>query len=167
MNTEIAEEVIDIYLLTEQGQPIPAAHRYKVRIDAREFEVHTRHPSVEQLIALVDRKLCAFELIELLPDDNRELEPGDAIDLHQHGLHGFITAHRENVTIFIKGKPFEIKRGGHKVDQILALVGQTSAGYNLYEEKPGHPPMPVPEGSQLGITGCEVFSYQVKAGTSS
>lgn len=160
-------EEVDIFVLTEKGQPIPPAHRYKVRVDGQEFVLGTRYPSVEQLLALVHRKLCAYELIELLPNENLEVEPGDEIDLHQRGLRGFISAHREVVTIFIKGDPFPVKRGGYTVDQILGLVGQSSAGYNLYEEKPGCPPMPVPEGSTLQIVGCEVFTYQVKAGTSS
>jgi hypothetical protein len=142
--------------------------RYNVRIDEREFEVNTRHPSVEQLMELAKRDLCAYELIELRHgEDNREVEPGDSIDLHQHGLHGFITAHREFVTIFIKNKPFKVKRGAYTVDQILELVGVTSAGYNLYEEKPGQPPMPVPENQTLDIVGGERFTYQVKSGTSS
>ena len=140
---------------------------YIVHVNAKEFVLNTMHPSVEQLLALVGQNICAYELIELLPGDNREVEPGDAIDLHQRGLGGFITAHREIVTIFIKGNSFEVKRGEHTVDQILALVGETSAGYNLYEEKLGHPPMPVPEGSKLDIVGCEVFQCQVKSGTSS
>jgi len=145
----------------------PSTDNYKVRIDDREFLIHSRHPTIEELLDLVGRKLCAYELIELLQGENREVEPGDSIDLHAHGKLGFITAHREIVTIFIKGKPHPIKRGEHTVDQILGLVGETSAGYNLYEEKPGQPPMPVPENEKLHIVGCEVFTYQVKSGTSS
>ena len=145
----------------------PTRH-YKVRIDEKEFKVDTRHPSVELLISLVGRKLCAYELIELRHEgENREVEPGDSIDLDLHGQHGFITAHREIVTIFIKKNPFPVKRGNHTANQILHLVGLTSEGYNLYEEKPGHPPMPVPENANLCIVGCEIFSYQVKSGTSS
>lgn len=81
--------------------------------------------------------------------------------------HGLNTEDRELVTIFIKGKPYPVKRGEYSVDQILELVGETSAGYNLYEEKPGEPPMPVPENEKLNIVGCETFTYQVKSGTSS
>lgn len=146
---------------------IADGHR-KVNVDGKEFHVDTRYPTVEQILALVDRKLCAYELIEIGRDgDNREVEPGDKIDLDQRGLHGFITAHREFVTIFIKGAPFEVKRGSHTIDQILGLVGLTSEGYNLYEEKPGCPPMPVPENTSVEIFGCEIFTYQVKSGSSS
>jgi Multiubiquitin len=162
------ESILNEHQKPSGEQSAPSTHCYKVCIDAKEFEVNTRHPSVEQLLKLADRKLCAYELIEILHDgDNREVEPGDSIDLHQRGLHGFITAHREFVTIFIKNKPFQVRRGEHTVDQILELVNVTSQGYTLYEEKPGHPPMPVPENSKLDIAGCEVFAYQVKSGTSS
>lgn len=140
---------------------------YKVCIDEREFLIHSRHPSVEELLDLVGRKLCAYALIELLQGENREVEPSDSIDLHEHGKIGFITAHREVVTIFIKGRPYLVKRGEYSVDQILGLAGETSAGYNLYEEKLGQPPMPVPENEKLNIVGCEVFTYQVKSGTAS
>lgn len=145
----------------------PSMDSYKIRIDDREFLIHSRHPSVAELLELVGRKLCAYELIQLLEGENCEVEPGDTIDLRESGQHGFITAHREFVTILIKGNPYQIKRGEHTVDQILGLVGETSAGYNLYEEKLGQPPMPVPENEMLNIVGCEVFTYQVKSGTSS
>lgn len=142
--------------------------RDKITVDGKEFHIHTHRPTVEQILALVDRKLCAYELIELFHDgNNREVEPGDAIDLHHRGQHGFITAHRELVTIFIKGDPFEVKRGSHTVNQILGLVGLTSEGYNLYEEKPDCPPMPVPENAPIEVFGCEIFTYQVKSGSSS
>ena len=111
--------------------------RDKITVDGKEFHIHTHRPTVEQILALVDRKLCAYELIELFHDgNNREVEPGDAIDLHHRGQHGFITAHRELVTIFIKGDPFEVKRGSHTVNQILGLVGLTSKATTSTKRSP-------------------------------
>ena len=59
------------------------------------------------------------------------------------GLKGFITAHKEMVTIFINDAPYRIERGERTVAEILAKVGQTPEGYVLLEEKKG-PPMPLP-----------------------
>lgn len=162
-------EVVDALSHAEQSKPIPPAHMYTVQIDQKEFLIATGSPSVEQLLGLVDRQLCSHALFEIRGNSKHSVEPGDKINLHEHGSSEFITEPRELVTIVVKNMSFTVQRGEYTIDQILALIDAnlTSTGYNLYEEKPGQPPMPVPEKANVDIVGCEIFSYQVKAGTSS
>jgi len=140
---------------------------YKVLIDDEIHSIAYQNPSAEYLLELAGHRACAYELIECGQEENCEIGPRDPIELDEHRVRRFITAHRQTVTIFIKDQSHLIKRVHHSVDQILGLVGETAAGYNLYEEKPGQPPMPVPENEMLNIVGCEIFTYQVKSGKSS
>lgn len=88
------------------------------------------------------------------------------MDLRKRGLKGFITAHKEIVTIFINGVPYPIERGQRTVAQILTKVGETPEGYILLEEKDG-PPLPLPVDKPVPICGCETFHSQVQTGGSS
>ena len=94
------------------------------------------------------------------------MEPEEKVDLRKHGLKGFITAHKEIVTIFINDKPYRIERGQRTVAEILAKVGQTPEGYTLMEEKNG-PPLPLPPNLPVKVEGCEVFHSQAQSGGSS
>jgi len=168
-NQAISEAEIDIREMAESGREVPEAHVYRVRIDDRIVRVDTAHPTGEALLAKVDKRPCAFELIaEFVHCDNDVIEPEEVVDLRQRGLKGFITAYKEIVTIFINGndKPYEIERGDHTVRQILDKVGQTPDGYVLLEEKDG-PPMPVPPDQPIKICGCELFYSQPQSGGSS
>ncbi len=77
---------------------------------------------------------CGYELIEEFKHKESEVvEPGEQVDLRKRGLKGFITAHKEIVTIFINPSgtegTYQITRGDHTVAEILAKVGQTPEGY--------------------------------------
>ncbi len=144
----------------------PPYHEYQVHIDGEVVEVETRHPTGELLLKKVGKRPCAFELIEELHDhENDVVEPDETIDLETHGLKGFITAHKEVVTIFINGNPYPIDRGERTVSEILAKVGETADGYVLMEEKDG-PPLPLPSNRPVNIFGCEIFHSQVQSGSS-
>ena len=56
--------------------------------------------------------------------ENRVIEPGETVDLRQHGLKGFITAHKEIVTILINGDPYPIERGERTVTEILGKLAR-------------------------------------------
>ena len=86
--------------------------------------------------------------------------------VRKRGLKGFITAHREIVTIFINGDPYKIERGDRTVAEILGKVNETIEGYVLLEEKNG-PPMTLPPDKPVKIHGCEVFHTQTQSGGSS
>jgi hypothetical protein len=162
-----APDLVDIALYAERGERTPHGQRYRVRVDGDNYEIDTARPSEAALLALVNKRECAFELIEELRDrENYVVEPGETIDLHKPGLKGFITAHRAIVTIKLENIDYFIERGPHTVAQILALAGKTPDAYDLLEEIDG-PPMPVPENRIVEIQGCEVFYYQVKSGGSS
>jgi len=166
-NEAISEAEIDIREMAESGREVPNAQVYRVRIDDRLVRVDTAHPTGEILLSKVDKRPCAFELIaEFVHCDNDVIEPEKIVDLRQRGLKGFITAHKEIVTIFINNAPYKIERGDHTVAQILAKVGQTPDAYVLLEEK-GGPPMPVPPNQPIEIRGCEVFYSQPQSGGSS
>jgi hypothetical protein len=158
---------IDLREFADRGEEVPHARIYRVRIDDETVKVHTPCPTGEDLLHKVGRKPCAFELIEeLLHHENNVVEPHEKVDLRKHGLKGFITAHKEIVTIFINNDPYLIERGQRTVAEILAKVGQTPEGYILMEEKDG-PPLPLPPNLPVKIHGCEIFHSQAQSGGSS
>jgi hypothetical protein len=173
LNQEVIVEVVDIAEFADRDEDAPSARRYRVRIDDEVHHVDTSRPSGELLLALVHKRECAYELVaEFRHHENFVLKPGESVNLQQRGLRGFLTAHRDVVIITIAGeessteREFSIDRGEHSVSFILALVGKTSEGFDLLEERDG-PPMPLPAGKPLNIVGCEKFYYQVKSGGSS
>jgi hypothetical protein len=158
---------IDIFEFSQRGEEVPHAPAYHVRIDGERFRIDTPRPTGEQLLGKVGKRPCAFELIEEFVDDKNDVvEPNEETDLRKKGLKGFITAHKEIVTIFINGDPYQIERGERTAAQILAKVNETTDGYVLLEEKNG-PPMPLPPDRPVKIRGCEVFHTQPQSGGSS
>jgi hypothetical protein len=158
---------IDIFEFDERGEDVPHAPVYRVRIDGELVKVDTDHPTGELLLSKVGKCPCAFELIEDFVDHkNSVVEPDEKVDLRKRGLKGFITAHKEIVTIFINGDPYKIERGDRTVAEILGKVNETTEGYVLLEEKNG-PPMPLPPDKPVKIYGCEVFHTQAQSGGSS
>lgn len=158
---------IDIFEFSQRGEEVPHAPAYWVRIDGESFRIDTPRPTGEQILGKVEKRPCAFELIEeFVHDKNDVVEPSEEVGLRKKGLKGFITAHKEIVTIFINGDPFQIERGKQTVAGILAKVNETLDGYVLLEEKNG-PPMPLPPDQPLKIHGCEVFHTQAQSGGSS
>lgn len=158
---------VDIFELAQKGEDVPHAPAYRVRIDGENVRIDTPHPTGERLLAKVHKRPCAFELIEeFVHHENNIVEPKEQVDLRKKGLKGFITAQKEIVTIFVNGDPFQIERGDRTVAEILAKVGQTPDGYDLFEEKDG-PPMPVSPERRVKVHGCEVFHTQARSGGSS
>ncbi len=167
IETDIQGLEIDLREFADRGEEVPHARVYRVRIDEETVRVHTSCPTGEDLLQKVRKRSCGFELIaEFRHHENFVVEPHETIDLRRHGLKGFITAHKEIVTIFINDKPYRIERGERTVAEILAKVGQTPEGYILMEEKDG-PPLPLPPSLPVKIHGCEVFHSQAQSGGSS
>jgi sulfur carrier protein ThiS len=163
----IQDVEIDILEFAEREEQVPHARAYRVRIDGETVKVHTPCPTGENLLSKVGKRACAFELIaDFRHHENCVIEPHETVDLRRHGLKGFITAHKEIVTIFINDKPYPIERGDRTVAEILSKLGQTPEGYTLLEEKNG-PPMPVPPHQPVKICGCEIFHSQAQSGGSS
>jgi sulfur carrier protein ThiS len=166
-NEEIADVEIDIFGFAGRGEEVPYARAYRVCIDGEEVKINTPHPVGDLLLSMAHKRPCAFELIaEFVHRENEVVEPGEPVDLRKRGLKGFITAHKEIVTIFINDKPYPIERGERKIAEILSLIGQTPEGYVLMEEKEG-PPLPLPANLPVKIRGCEIFHAQVQSGGSS
>jgi hypothetical protein len=166
-NPEIVDVEIDIFEFAGRREEVPHAREYKVRIDHEEAKVDTANPTGDTLLNKVHKRPCAFELIaEYVHCENEVVEPGETVNLRKHGLKGFITAHKEIVTISVNDKPYKIERGELTVAQILALVGQNPEGYVLMEEKDG-PPLPLPANLPVKICGCEIFHTQPQSGGSS
>jgi hypothetical protein len=163
----MAEAEINIAEYAERGHDVPHARSYIVRIDCETVRVATHTPTGEMLLARVGKRPCAFELIEEVAcGENDVIQPDETVNLRKRGLKGFITAHKEIVTIFINDKLHRIERGECTVAQILAKVGETPEGYMLLEEKDG-PPLPLPADKPVKICGCEIFHTQVQSGASS
>lgn len=162
-------ELVEIEVLefAERGEEVPHAKAYRVRIDAETVRVDTPTPTGEVLLRKVRKRPCAFELIEEFTHrESCVVEPDEVVNLRQHGLKGFITAHKEIVTIFVNDKPYPIERGERTVAEILSKVGQTPEGYVLMGEKDG-PPLPLPPNLPIEIRGCEIFHSQPQSGGSS
>jgi hypothetical protein len=165
----MGEMEVDLREFAEKGEDAPLGKVYRVRIDDVTVRVETPHPTGRMLLGLAGKRPCAFELIEeFIHGENRVVEPEETISLHRRGLKGFITAHKEIVTIFIGGEdhPFLIERGERTVAEILAKVGKSADSYELLEEKNG-PPMPVAANRKVHICGCEMFFVQPQSGGSS
>jgi hypothetical protein len=164
---QIQDNEVDIADFSRRGKEIPHARAYRVSIDGEFFRFEDSSPIGEIVLARVGRRPCAYELIEEFTHrENCVVEPGEKVDLRKHGLKGFITAHKEIVTIFINNDPYQIERGERTVVEILAKVNQTPEGYILLEEKNG-PPLPLPDDRPVKIEGCEIFFSQAKSGGSS
>lgn len=164
---ELKDVEIDLLEFAERGEEVPHAREYRVRIDGETVKVDTPCPTGEALLCKVGKRPCAFELIEeFVHRDNDVVEPNEKVNLRKHGLKGFITAHKEIVTIFINGDPYPIERGERTVVEILSKVDQTPEGYTLMEEK-GGPPLPSPPNLPVEICGCEIFHSQAQTGGSS
>lgn len=143
-------------------------HEFEVRIDGHPVRFATAIQTGLALLESVHKPPCAFELIaEFAHRENDVVAPEESIDLTDKNLKGFITAHKENVTVFFGKTPYQISRGDHTVAEILGLAGKPSDGYTLYLEKSGGPPLPVPANQPVTVEGCEQFSYQVDSGGSS
>ena len=145
----------------------PHGRTFPVRIDDQHVLLHEQLPNGEDLLASVDKRSCAYELIQILQhDQKRVIAPHETVDLALPGVDRFFTAHKEMVTITIDDNPYEISRGERAVAEILAKVGKTPDSYALLEEKDG-PPLPLPSDQPVPIEGCEVFHTQVQSGGSS
>ena len=160
-------DLVNILEFAERDEEVPHAKAYHVHIDGKIFKIDTPCPTGELLLSKVGKQSCAFELIEeFIHHENCVVEPNEVVDLRKRGLKGFITAHKEIVTIFINDDPYQIERGEHTVEEILSKIGQTPEGYILLEEKDG-PPMPLSPNLPVIICGCEIFHSQVQSGGSS
>lgn len=172
METETLEIEIDILEFAERGEEVPHAKAYHIRIDGECRRIETPTPTGETLLALVEKCPCAFELIEeLAHHENNVIEPHEVVNLRKRGLKGFLTAHKEFVTVFFgeAKTPYQIERGDRTVAEIMALPndGKTPEGYDLYIEEPGKPPALLPANKPVNIHGCELFHVQAKTGGSS
>jgi hypothetical protein len=160
-------DIAEVREFAERGEKLPPARKYRVHIDCEVVTVPTSMPTGEMLLKLVGKRPCAYELIEVLKHcENDVVEPTEIVDLRKHGLTGFITAHKEIVTIFINDKPYPIDKGTRTVADILSKVGETPEGYMLLQEKDG-PPLPLPSDVPVTISGCEIFHSQTQTGGSS
>lgn len=169
MEMQIADE-IDVFEYSQRGEEVPHCKKFRIPIDCETVTVDTPEPKGSLLLAMVGKRSCAHELIaEFTHCENRVVEPDESIDLRQRGLRGFITAHKELVTIFIGGPehPYQIERGARTVAEVLGKVDKTTDGYVLLEEKDGHPPLPLPANLPVKIHGCEMFYTQPQTGGSS
>ena len=107
---------IDILEFAKRGAVVPHAPVYRVRIDGEVVKVETPRPTGELLLGKVGKRPCAFELIEeFVGHKNNVVEPDEEVDLRKPGLKGFITAHKEIVTIFINGDAYKIERGNRTI----------------------------------------------------
>ncbi len=151
-----------------EGAGVHRHHEFEVPIDGHSVRFATAIQTGLALLESVHKRPCAFELIaEFTHRENDVVEPDETIDIADKHLKGFITAHKENVTVFFGQTPYLISRGDHSVAEILRLAGKSSDAYTLYLEKDGSPPIPVPANQPVKVEGCEQFSYQVNSGGSS
>jgi Multiubiquitin len=166
------ENAMEIPESSQHGDHGPAhpeapGRTFPVRIDDEHVLLHEQHPTGEDLLETVDKRSCAYVLIQILQhDEKRTIGPDETVDLGAPGTDRFITVDKQIVTITIDGDPYEIQRGERTVAEILEKVGKTPDSYALLEEKDG-PPLPLPSNQPVPIAGCEIFHTQVQSGGSS
>src|SRR6266581_4366722 len=135
-----AIDLADILEFAERDEEVPHAREYRVRIDSEIVRVDTPDPTGESLLGKVGKRPCAFELIEeFVHHENCVVEPDEVVNLRKHGLKGFITAHKEIVTISINDRPYQIERGERTVAEILSKVGQTLEDTFCWKRRMAHP----------------------------
>jgi hypothetical protein len=152
------------------GQTPTEQKSYSARVDHEVFHLSKPDPTGTELLALVHKKPCAYELIEVFHDDDQTniVLPDEKVDLRKRGLKGYLSAHREIVDIYLMSdKPLSIQRGTYSVAQILEKAGVSPETHMLLQELDGQPPLPVPPTEKLNIKGCEVFYVQPQTGGSS
>jgi len=104
---------IEVREFAERGEEVPHAEVYRIHIDAEMVRVDTPTPTGEMLLSKVHKRPCAFELIEEFTHrESCVVEPDEVVNLRQKGLKGFITAHKEIVTISINAIPIPSKEEG-------------------------------------------------------
>jgi hypothetical protein len=151
----------------KQGKDASHPDSFRTQVDGEAFKINTRTPTGNLLLGKVGKRSCAFELVARYANGEEEvIEPDETLELNRHGLKDFITRQKEIVTISINNDPYPIQRGDRTIAEILAKVGQTTEGYDLYQEKDG-PPMPLPANQVVAIAGCEIFHSQTSSGGSS
>jgi hypothetical protein len=152
----------------DRGGAHPSHGRtFPVRIDDDHVLLQEQNPTGEGLLAAVNKRPCAYALIQILKHgEKRTVAADDKVDLGAPGTDRFITTHKDMVTISINGDPYVIQRGDRTVTEILAKVDQTPESYALLEEKDG-PPLPLPSNQLVSVEGCETFHTQVQSGGSS
>ena len=164
---EIVEVEIDIVEFADRGEQPPNARGYRFRIDGDIHTADIRHLTGEAILGKAGKRPCAYELLqELTHRENEVVDSNETVDLRRHGLRGFITAHKETVTIFVDDKPYPIVRGERTVDEILGKVDETSEGFDLRQDIDGKLQLR-PSNLHVSIKGCEAFFTQVKVGTTS
>lgn len=144
--------------------------RFQVRVDHETFHVSEPNPTGKELLALVHKRPCAYELIEVFHDDEKTnvVLPDEKVDLREHGVKGYLSAHREVVDIrLMSDNPVQIQRGTYTVAQMLEKAGVSPETHMLLQEIDGQPPLPVPPNQTLHIQGCEIFYVQPQTGASS
>lgn len=158
--------------LTEQDEQAKAdSHKhYLARVDHEVFHLAAPDPTGAELLALVHKRPCSFELIEVFHDNDQTnvVLPEEKVDLRQKGLKGYLSAHRELVDIYLMSdKPIQVQRGTYSVAQLLEKANATPETHMLLQEIEGQPPLPVPPSQSINIVGCEVFYVQPQTGGSS
>lgn len=149
-------------------------HHFDVVIDQHHLKANRRDPNGTELLALVDKRPCAYELIQLgHKDETNVVSPDERVDLHTHKR--YLTAHKELVEFSIAGElpgdqgkvVLTGQRGPYSVAQILGFVGLTTDTHMLMQEIDGQPPVLVPSNQTVDIQGCEIFYVQLQSGASS
>lgn len=142
----------------EQEPGAEKKERYQVSIDGAIYDLQTPEPAGAEIMALAGKKPCAFSLAKVIAPDER-------VHISKKDVAQFMTTAKDMVTIFIDGKPFEIRPGMTPVSEIKRLGGVRD-GYELDQEVDGAL-MPLPADGEVEIHGCEIFYSQTPAGGSS
>jgi len=166
-----SDDNVDLRLSgVERFAVVSRSKQYPIHIDEGRFVVTDYDPDGLSLLELAGKAPCRYALIQVIPNgDDQFIDPSERVDLRRPGLERFITALKDEVTIFIEhdhqSLSIDMARGDSSAANIKTIAGVPD-GYVLYQQKDG-PPLPVADGAIINIEGCETFLTQVKGGGSS
>jgi hypothetical protein len=93
MDTHDPGEIVDLEELAKAGKPVPAAARYRIRIDGEKFVVTVSHMTGRQLLELAGKtppeQYKLFEKVHGGPPVEIGLD--QTVDFRKHGVERFVT----------------------------------------------------------------------------
>lgn len=96
MNEEIEVEEADIETLVSQGQKVPKAKQYRIRIDKAHYVTDNGTPTGKEILGLAGKSSDSWLLYQILRGRQPEpVEPNGRVDLRFQGIERFTTVQRD------------------------------------------------------------------------
>lgn len=162
----IEVELADIEHCCLNGQPVPHARVYRIKVDDKYHEWPKAHITGNQLLHLAGRDgQLEFEVFENFRHGEPELiSPHAEANLRKHGVEKFTTAPKI-VQVTIDGKLKPIQAGTYTVAELKRVLGVAPS--RVLDEVICGEFKELPDNGTVHVKGGEVFVSHVRQGQSS